>query len=476
MPAFDAILRTSNYIGGTWRSGGALHAVHDKYDGRLLARVPLATPAEMDEAIAAAAAAGATLHDWSAGQRSAALETLATLLQAQEEAFAQLICAEAGKPISYARAEVSRGQLTLRTAAAEALRFGGEYVNIDYGAGAGRSAFVQRFPVGPVAAISPFNFPLNLALHKVAPALAVGCPVVLKPSPLAPLTALALAALAETAGFPPGALNVLLCENDVAERMVRDERLRMLSFTGSPQVGWHLKSLSGHKRVCLELGGNAAVLVDAGADLEDAARKTAIGTYLYAGQVCISTQRIFVHEAVLAPFTELLLHEIDALPSGDPRLDTTVNGPIISPEHLQRISSWVNEALDSGATLLQGGHSIDKRIYAPTLLTHTRGDMKVVAEEVFGPVATIEAVPDMAAGFRAINDSRFGLQAGVFTSDLAHMKQAHRQLEVGAVLINQVPGFRLDPMPYGGVKESGLGREGLRYAMEEMTEPRLLVF
>ncbi|RMG57112.1 MAG: aldehyde dehydrogenase family protein [Bacteroidetes bacterium] len=476
---YTSLIRGELYIAGQWRPGrGGRLPVHDKYHQTLLGEVSLADGADMEAAIAASVRGFETYRIWPAGRRQAVLETLAERLEAQQEAFAQLICAEAGKPIGYARGEVTRGLLTLRTAAAEAVRMAGEVVNIDYGVGIGRTAFTRRVPVGPVAAISPFNFPLNLALHKLAPALAVGNSILLKPSPYAPLTALALAGLLADTDLPAGAVQVILAKNAVAEAMVRDPRLRMLSFTGSPAVGWHLKELSGRKRVALELGGNAAVLIDDDTDLPAAARRVAVGAYLYAGQICISTQRIFVVEAVRDRFEALLLREIEALSVGDPADATTTVGPLIDLQHLRRVSDWVQEATAEGARCLAGGALLSerRRLYAPTLLTDTRTGMKVRDEEIFGPVAVLESVPDFAAGLAAINDSRFGLQAGVFTGRLAHIQQAHARLEVGAVIINDVPGFRVDPMPYGGVKDSGLGREGLRYAMAEMTEPRLLVY
>ena len=478
-PPYHDLIQTGAYVAGAWRTGaGGRLAVTNPYTGATLAEVSLASAADMEAALAAAVTGFAAYRQWPAERRQAALLALASRLEAAQEAMAQLICAEAGKPIGYARGEVARGLLTLRTAAAEAVRLAGEVVNIDYGPGQGRTAFTRRVPVGPVAAISPFNFPLNLALHKLAPALAVGNSLLLKPSPYAPLTALALAGMVAELDLPPGTVNVLLAENAVAERMVRDPRVQMLSFTGSPAVGWQLKDLCGRKRVALELGGNAAVLVDTDADLDAAARKVAMGAYLYAGQICISTQRIYVVESVLPAFRERLLAAIAALQTGDPADPAVSVGPLIAPVHLDRVAAWVAEAVAAGAQVWCGGEVIDadRGLYAPTLLSGTRPGMKVVDEEVFGPVAVLEGVPDFAAGLAAINASRFGLQAGVFTGRLAHMRAAHAELEVGAVIIDDVPGFRVDPMPYGGVKDSGLGREGLRYAMAEMTEPRLLVY
>jgi acyl-CoA reductase-like NAD-dependent aldehyde dehydrogenase len=473
------ILPSANYIGGQWLSSGeGVTEVCDKFTQLPLGQLPLASAQQADAAIAAAVTALPEMRSWSAAKRSQALKRLADLLEGKRAAFVDLIVREAGKPIGYARNEVERGVMTLRLAAAETLRFGGEYVPLDFGAGEGKMAVTHRFPVGVVLGITPFNFPLNLVLHKVAPALATGCPILLKPAPQAPLTALALAALVAEAGYPAGALQAFTCSNAVAETLVTDPRIAMLSFTGSDKVGWHLKSICGKKKVALELGGNAAVIVDETADLERAARLVATGAYIYAGQVCISTQRIYVTQPVFDAFREFLLAEIEGIQTGDPQLESTLVGPIIDGGHLQRIAEWVREALEAGAERLAGGYVFDPvhHLYAPTLLTRTRADMKVCTEEVFGPVAILESVPDFQAALQAVNESRFGLQAGVFTNRFDHVKMAHSTLEVGGVIINQVPGFRVDSMPYGGIKDSGLGREGIRYAMEDMTEPRLLVW
>ncbi len=469
-----------NFIAGNWieQGTGQILQVRDKFHQTLLAEVPMATQSQMEEAIVAADKAFETMRTWSAEKRFDQLQLLVKGLEEHQEGFAQLITAEAGKPIEYARGEIRRCLITLRRSAEEVLRFGGEAVPIDFAAGRGRTALTHRFPIGPIAAISPFNFPLNLALHKIAPALAVGNSVVIKPSPYTPLTLLAFAKLIEEAGFPDGAVNVVTCDIPVAEMMVRDPRLKMLSFTGSPKVGWHLKDIAGRKKVTLELGGNAAVIVDESASLEQTAKLVAQGAYLYAGQVCISTQRIYVLESIFDQFTPLLIEEIKGLLTGDPGQENVTVGPVIDENHLLRIDQWVGAAISQGAKLLCGGEILDAehRLYAPTLLTNTHRDMKVVSEEVFGPVAILESIPTFAAAIRATNDSQYGLQAGVFTNHFDHMKQAHQDLEVGGVMINMVPGFRVDSMPYGGVKASGLGREGIRYAMEDMTEPRLLVY
>ncbi len=480
LTAPTALFSPANFINGCWsfEGDGTFNTVIDKYHGTVLAKIPHATEAQMEEAIAAAYAIRDAVRRMSAGERSAKLEALAALIVKHEGELAQLIVQEGGKPIGYAKTEIARCITTVRTAAAEALRFGGEVVPLDFGAGVGRTAITRRFPIGVIAAITPFNFPLNLVLHKVAPAMAVGCPVVLKPAPQAPLSALALGKLIEEVGWPKGAFSVLMCGVPVAEKLVKDERMAMLSFTGSDKVGWHLKSICGKKKVALELGGNASVIVDEGTDLAVIAKTVAAGANLYAGQTCISTQRIYAVKSVFAQFRDLLVKEYAALKAGDPNDANVTVGPIIDKGHFERISSWVDEAVQGGAQLLAGGKAVEasRNIYSATLLTGTKNTMRVNCAEVFGPVAVLEEVADFGEAIAAVNDSTYGLQAGVFTNSIANMKRAHDELEVGGIIINNVPGFRIDPMPYGGIKDSGLGREGVKYAMEEMSEPRLLIY
>jgi len=475
-----ALYPSANLINGSWSTegDGTFNTVVDKYHGTELARIPQATEAQMEEAIAAAHASRDVLRKMSAGERSVKLEALATLIAKNELELAQLIVQEGGKPIGYAKTEIARCITTVRTAAAEALRFGGEVTPLDFGAGVGKTAFTKRFPIGVIAAITPFNFPLNLVLHKVAPAMAVGCPVVLKPAPQAPLSSLVLGRFMEEIGWPKGAFSVLMASVPVSEKLVKDDRVAMLSFTGSDKVGWHLKNICGKKKLALELGGNASVIVDEGVDLAATAKSVAMGANLYAGQTCISTQRIFVVKPVFAQFRDLLVKEFNALKAGDPSDASVTVGPIIDKTHFQRISTWVDEAVKGGAQVLAGGKAVDAscNVYAATLLTGTKNSMKVSCAEVFGPVTIIEEVADFNEAIARVNDSTYGLQAGVFTPSIAHMKQAHEELEVGGIIMNSVPGFRIDSMPYGGIKDSGLGREGVKYAMEEMSEPRLLVY
>lgn len=476
----QGLFNPANYINGIWHKDGDgnFATVVDKYHGTRLAQLPLASIGQVEEAVAAAFASRGSLRRMSAGERSDKLEALALLMDQRKEELAQLIMQEAGKPIGYARDEVARSLTTVRTAAAEVLRFGGEITPVDFGKGTGKTAFTKRYPAGVVCAVTPFNFPLNLVLHKVAPAMAVGCPVVLKPAKKTPLSALALGRMIEEIGWPKGAFSVLICATSLTEAMVKDDRIAMLSFTGSDEVGWRLKAISGKKKVTLELGGNAAVIIDRGTDLASAAKSVAIGANLYAGQTCISTQRVFVVKPEFDQFRDLLVKEFNALKSGDPSDPEVSVGPLIGKGDFDRIATWVDEAVKGGAQLLAGGEPVDAahHVYAATLLTGTGRSMKVDCAEVFGPITIIEPVQDFAEGIVRVNDSNYGLQAGVFTNNFAHVKQAHEELEVGGVIINGIPGFRIDSMPYGGVKDSGLGREGLKYAMEEMTEPRLIVY
>lgn len=480
MSDYSNLLQSGNYIAGKWHYNGTGESltVIDKYSSKQLAILPLATATQMEDAIVASVQGFNTYKIWSAGERSAILTKLRNLIETHKDALAQLIVDEAGKPLSYAQGEISRCIATVEIAAAEALTFKGEIIPMDFAAGTGKTAFTKPFPIGVVACITPFNFPLNLVLHKVAPALATGCSVIIKPAPQTPLSTIALTALIEQLHLPEGVFNVLNCDIPIAEKMVRDSRISKLSFTGSENVGWYLKNIVGRKKVTLELGGNAAVIIDESANLEEAARTTALGAYLYAGQICISTQRIFVHQTIYQVFINLLIKEIEDLKVGDPNDKDTLVGPVIDNGHLNRINDWVNDAVADGAKILTGGKIISRthNIYAPTLLSHTNTSMKVNCAEAFGPIAIIDSFDDFKEAIALTNDSDYGLQVGVFTDSFVNVKKAHESLEVGGIIINNVPGFRIDNMPYGGVKGSGFGREGIKYAMEEMTEQRLIVY
>ncbi|MBI4676443.1 MAG: aldehyde dehydrogenase family protein [Elusimicrobia bacterium] len=407
--------------------------------------------------------------------RAEALFKVGRAIEAQSEDFARLICSEVRKPIKDARREVERAVATFRLAGEEAKRQVGEVVPLDLDeASAGRLALTRRFPRGPALLITPFNFPLNLVAHKVAPAMAVGASFALKPAPQAPATALKLGRLIRAAGWPAQGLAVCPTCDEVAEALVKDERFAVLSFTGSAAVGWRLKSLAGKKHVVLELGGNAGVLVAADADLDRAARRCAWGAYCYSGQVCISVQRIYVEAPVYDRFKELILKRVSELKVGDPADERTDVGPLISDAAARRVADWLQEALDAGARILAGGGRKGDLI-EPALVEGAAEDCRLSAEEVFGPVAVLARVGSKAEGLERLACGRYGLQAGIFTKDMGTVLAAWGSVPVGGLIVNDVPTFRSDAMPYGGVKDSGIGREGVRHAMEEYTEIRTLV-
>src|SRR5262245_19939570 len=403
------------------------------------------------------------------------LQKIAGGLYDRREEFARLMTAESGKPITDAKREVSRAIQTFTVAAEEAKRIPGEVIPLDWTPGTNSHlGILRRIPIGPVLGITPFNFPFYLVAHKVAPALAAGNSILIKPAPQTPLTALLLGEVALEAGIPPGALNILPCDNTVAEQLVVDPRFKLLSFTGSAAVGWMLKARCGKKKVVLELGGNAGVIVEPDADLELAAQRCAVGGFGYAGQSCIAVQRILVHHSISDLFTTKLLLQVARLKAGDPSDDATVVGPLIDQKAAHRVEDWIGEAVTQGARLLLGGKRMGSVVEA-TVLSNVTPSMKVSCEEIFGPVVTVTPYRHLDEAIEALNRSAYGLQAGVFTQDINKVFHAFRHGEVGAVLANEVPTFRADHMPYGGVKDSGMGREGLRAAIEEMTEPRLLV-
>jgi acyl-CoA reductase-like NAD-dependent aldehyde dehydrogenase len=461
--------------GREW-TDGETQEVRSPWDGGVLARVAVATRKDAREAVTHAVAALRRTRALPRWRRREILESIAAALNEQRERFAQLIVAEAGKPVRAARTEVARAIMVFRTAAEETVRLGGESIPLDLTEGnEGRWGLVQRFPVGPVLGITPFNFPLNLVAHKLAPAIAAGCPMILKPAPQTPLTALALGELALKAGWPEEALAVLTLSNaDTTWLVEREERIRMVSFTGSAAVGWALKSRSGRKRVTLELGGNAALIVHGDwSELDEAAERVVAGAFGYAGQSCISVQRVYVERPVYQSLLWKVVALTQKLAVGDPALETTDVGPLIRRADVERVEAWIREAEVGGAVVLEGGAS-EGNVLRPTVLSKTRNGMKVVDEEVFGPVVAIEPYDDYEEALARVNHSRYGLQAGLMTRDAGRILTAYRELEVGAVIVGDVPNWRMDAMPYGGVKDSGMGREGLRWAIEEMTEPRLL--
>jgi acyl-CoA reductase-like NAD-dependent aldehyde dehydrogenase len=446
----------------------------DKHTGAVAARAALAREADIDRAIAAAVAASEPMRRLRSYQRREVLEHCVRRFRERFEELAMALCVEAGKPIRDARGEVTRLIETFRIAAGEAERITGEVLPLD---NAERSAdytgFWKRVPIGPCSFISPFNFPLNLATHKIAPALACGCPFVLKPASLTPVGALIIAeTLAET-DLPAGAFSVLPCHRDGADLFVTDDRLRLLSFTGSPQVGWALKARAGRKKVVLELGGNAACIVDEGADLDDAVGRLIFGAFYQSGQSCISVQRILVHEALYEAFRNRFAAAAAALRAGDPKDEGTFIGPMISTKEARRLKGWIDDAVDRGARLLTGG-GLEGATLEASVLERVPRECALYAEEAFGPVVVLEPFGDFDAALEVVNDSRFGLQAGVFTRDLYRAHRAWDRLEVGGVVIGDAPSWRVDHMPYGGIKDSGIGREGVRFAIEDMTEIRLL--
>lgn len=450
-------------------------AVRDKYSGDLIAQVASAEQADFVAAISRAHAARSAAAAVPPDTRRDILLQCAQRFERDSESLAQQLCAEAGKPIRDARGEVQRLIDTFRIASEEATRITGEMLELQVSARArGYRGMTRRFPIGVVAGISPFNFPLNLAAHKIAPAIAAGCPFVLKPASSTPLGALAIGqALAETA-WPSEAWSILPGSPQAADPLVSDDRVALLSFTGSPAVGWQLKQRCGRKRIVLELGGDAACIVEPDADLEQVVARLIFGAFYQSGQSCISVQRILVHESILAPLRQRLITATRALECGDPRDERTSIGPLIDLASAQRVEAWIEEAVAGGATLLCGGKRRGSFI-EPALLENVPSSAKLACEEVFGPVAILSAYRDFEDAIERVNGSRYGLQAGLFTRDIERIERAWECLEVGGLIVGDVPSWRVDSMPYGGVKESGLGREGVRHAIESMTESRLLV-
>jgi acyl-CoA reductase-like NAD-dependent aldehyde dehydrogenase len=463
------------FVDGRWHEDGDLVDIHAPFDGSLIARVVQGRREHADAAIAAAVKAFGTTRRLPAFERQRVLRQISSFMTQRKDEFGRTLAQEAGKPIKAARIEVERSIFTFNVAAEESTRIYGEYLPLDTQEfTAGRWGILRRFPLGPIAGITPFNFPLNLVAHKVAPAIAAGCSMVLKPAPQTPLCSLLLAECVQQAGWPDGGLNVLPLSNDDASLLVTDDRIKLISFTGSVPVGWDIKRRAGKKKVVLELGGNAAVIVHHDADLEYAAERCVTGGFGYAGQTCISVQRILIEHSVYGKFTDLFVDGVKKLKSGDPLDESTDVGPLIRESDAIRTTTWIDEAVRTGARLLCGGGR-NNLVVEPTVLTGTKPEMKVNCQEIFGPVVTVEPYKDFDEALRKVNHSAYGLQAGVFTRDAKLLFQAYEELEVGGVIAGDVPSFRIDQMPYGGVKDSGLGREGLRYAIEEMTEPKLMV-
>jgi acyl-CoA reductase-like NAD-dependent aldehyde dehydrogenase len=449
--------------------------VTNKYTGEVASRVALANKEVLDKAIAAATKAAAPMRRLAAWQRKAVLQHLAARCRERAEEFAQQLTIEAGKPIKYSRLEVTRLIDTVEIAAEEAVRLVGETLPIDISErAAGYRGIWKRVPLGPCAFITPWNFPLNLVAHKIAPALACGCPFVLKPASTTPIGALTLGEILAETDLPEGAFSILPLNTSDADAMVEDERIKKLSFTGSTKVGWALRDRAHKKHVTLELGGNAACVIERDADLDDAVDRNVFGGYYQSGQSCISVQRIFAHESVYSKFRDKFVPAVKALKMGDPRDEDTFIGPIISEHDAQRIERTIQDAVKRGAKLLTGGRR-EGNMIEPAVLENVPMDSEAACEEIFGPVTTLTPFSNFKQAIDLVNSSRYGLQAGVFTNDIRRIQQAWDELEVGGVMINEVPSFRVDHMPYGGTKDSGMGREGIRWAIDSMTEVRLMV-
>ncbi len=462
-------------IGSQWRETELKDKIKNPYDGKIIGQMCIADKNDMEDAISFAVNAYKITRDLSRAARSSLLLKIAMIINNEKDDLGRTIALEAGKPISQALKEVDRAVSTFTIASEEAKRLCGELIPVDIETPlSGYSACTARFPIGPIAAISPFNFPLNLVAHKVAPAIASGNTIVHKPAHNTPITAVKLGRIIEKAGAVPGTYNVVQCKRPVSEMLATDDRLKMLTFTGSAPVGWHLKKLAFKKKVTLELGGNAGVVVGKDADLEWAALRCSHGAFSYSGQICISVQRIFAEDRIFDNFKELLLSETSKLKTGNPLNKETFVGPIIDNESAERIMNWIEEARSKGAKVLYGGERKDT-IINPTILTNVDTDNKLSCEEAFGPVVILEKCSNFLEGVRRVNDSKFGLQAGIFTHDIREIESSFRIIDVGGLIVNDFPTFRVDNYPYGGIKESGFGREGVKYTIEEMTELKTIV-
>jgi len=463
------------FVAGEFRTSSNVLEVKNSYSSEVVGKTFLADNIILEEAILKAQNALPTMKALSVYERYNILMHLSQMLSQHKDYHAEILALEACKPIKYALSEVDRAIQTLIIAAEEAKRLPGEYLSVDWTpAGIGKEALVKYFPIGIIAGIAPFNFPINLAMHKVAPAIAAGCPIILKPSSSTPLSMLEFAKLVDNTNLPKGALSVLPMDRATGNNLVTDERIKLLTFTGSPDVGWKMKSDAGKKKTVLELGGNAGVIVSKSANINESVAKCVVGGFAFSGQVCIHTQRIFVDKAIFEEFSEKFVSKVKNLKIGAPLDANTDISAMIDESNAIRVEQWVNEAVENGAEILCGGYR-DGNIYMPTVLTKTNKSLKVCSLEVFGPVVTIEAFDNFETAVENINDSRYGLQAGVFTDSMTEINYAFNNIFVGGVVINDVPTFRVDHLPYGGVKDSGLGREGVKYAIHDMLEPRILI-
>ena len=463
------------YLAGEWRTSADVLPVHNKFDGSEFASICRASRADVDEAISIATQTVPHTRFLPAYKRSEVLLKIVAGLKARHEELSHQLALEAGKPIRTARQELDRAILTFTIASEEAKRIDGELLPMDIAApGENRVALIKRFAIGPISAITPFNFPMNLVAHKVAPALAAGCPVVLRPASATPLSALSLAEIIHESGYPRGGFSVVPCTTSAAEPLITDERIKLLTFTGSPAVGWPFKNKAGRKRITLELGGNAGVIVHSDADLDFAISRIITFAFGFAGQSCISVQRVFVHSSIYMQFLERFLPKVKALVVGDPLDEKTDVGPMIDESSAAKVEEWVQEAVAGGARVLIGGTRTGS-LMMPTVVVDVKREMKVCAQEVFAPLVTIVPYEDFKDAVHEVDNSEYGLQCGIFTRDIKQIWYAFEHIEVGGVIVNDVSTYRIDHMPYGGVKLSGFGREGVKYAIEEMTEPKLLV-
>lgn len=471
----SAIAEFCNYIDGDFVKSENQIQIRSPFNNETVGLAYNGSAEDVENAVESSKNAFSKFRLYPSYKRAELISRVVNGITEEKEEFARLISLESGKPIKYSRIEVERAILTFTEALEESKRIRGEWLPLDYEQSLkGRSAIVRRYPVGPVVGITPFNFPLNLVAHKIAPALACGATIVLKPSPQAPLTALKLARIVHNAGAEKGIVNVLLCDNALAEKMISDERIKILTFTGSAAVGWRLRSKAGKKRVVLELGGNAGAIVHSDADIDFAAERCAVGAFAYAGQICISLQRVYVHKNIFEKFIGAFITATGRLKMGDPFDQSTDIGPMISTTAADRALDILNEAVESGAKILTGGHC-SGAFFEPTILTGVNPQLSVCSEEVFAPIVVVEKYNELDEALNLINNSRFGLQAGIFTNNISNIFKTYEQLEVGGLIVNDVPTFRADAMPYGGWKDSGTGREGVRYAINEYTDLKTLV-
>ena len=463
------------YHSGKFYTSGDEIEVRNPYSGEIIAKTYLADESILEEAINSALEAAKKMRKLASFEKHSILLDIANRIQEKRIEFASILSQESAKPMRYALGEIDRAIQTLTIAAEESKRLPKEFLDLDWSPkGTGKEAIIRYFPLGLIAGISPFNFPLNLAMHKIAPAIAAGNTIILKPSTSTPLSTLFLAEIMDKTKLPKGAVSILPMNRETGNLLVTDSRIKLLSFTGSPSVGWQMKRNSGKKKVLLELGGNAGVIVGSSSDIDLAVEKCLVGGFAYSGQVCIHAQRIYVHQAVFEEFKAKFIKKVKLLKVGSPIEESTEVSAMIDENNAIRVEEWVNEAMAEGAELLCGGKR-ENTFYHPTVLSETHNKMKVCALEVFGPVVVLEKFNKYEEALSWINDSRYGLQAGIFTDSIDEMNLAFEQLEVGGVIINDVPTFRVDNMPYGGIKDSGLGREGVKYSIAEMMEPKLLV-